>query len=105
LDLDDLGQRLREARRALKLTQVELGARAHVSRQTIDRLENSRTPEIGYRSLLRLLHVVGLDLRLTAYNQSRPTLEDLAHENEEAEAKARAGTEARARKDARRRPS
>jgi transcriptional regulator with XRE-family HTH domain len=83
MQIVEIGRRIRDGRRALGLTQVGLAASARVSRQTIDRLENGRTPEIGYRTLLRLLNAVGLDLRLTTYNERRPTLEDLARENEE----------------------
>lgn len=49
-------------------------------------LESGRLPELGVRKLLRILHAVGLDLRITSFNLKRPTLEDLIEE-EEAEAK------------------
>jgi transcriptional regulator with XRE-family HTH domain len=80
LDIEDIGRQVRASRRALKLAQPELGVRAEVSRQTIDRLENGRAGEIGYPSLLRILHAVGLDLRLAPLSQRRPTLDDLARE-------------------------
>jgi transcriptional regulator with XRE-family HTH domain len=79
----DLGAEVRDARRARGLTQLDLATRAGVSRPTIDRLENGRAADIGYRPLLRILNAVGLDLRLTTLNRGRPTLEDL-----EAEARA-----------------
>jgi hypothetical protein len=38
--------------------------------------------DIGYKRLSRILHALGLDLRLTELNQQRPTLEDLRAEEE-----------------------
>lgn len=41
-------------REALGLTQAELGARAGLSRVTINKIENGRVEDIGTKTLLRL---------------------------------------------------
>lgn len=82
MDLEEIGARLRAARKARGLTQTALGERAGVSRAQIDRLENGRLADVGVAALGRLLAVVGLELRLGDANRGRPTLEDLAREEE-----------------------
>ncbi len=77
MDLIDTGTKLKHARRAAGLSQTELAERANVSRARIDAIENGRAPEVGLKLLLRLLHTLGLDLRLVTFNNNRPTLEDL----------------------------
>lgn len=81
--LPALGGAVREARRALGLTQAELAARAGVSRLRVSQLETGRVREVGYRSLLRLLRAVQLDFRLSTYHRGRPTLDDLQAEGDE----------------------
>ncbi len=80
-DLDHIAQLIAVHRKRSRLTQHELASRAGVSRLLIAKLETGRYPEIGFTRLLRILHVLGLDLRITALNLSRPTLEDLQAEN------------------------
>ncbi len=82
-DLIELGEQIKETRRALKLTREELAKRAGVSRARIEALENKRASDIGYKNLLRILHAIGLDLRVTSLNLKRPTLEDLRAEEEQ----------------------
>lgn len=77
LDLQALGAAVREARRALGLTQAELAARAGMSRLRVSQIETGRVREVGYRALVRLLRAVRLDLRLSTYHHGRPTLDDL----------------------------
>ena len=79
-DLGEIAARIRVQRRALGLTQHELANRAKVSRALIAELETGRLPELGFKKLVRILHAVGLDLRLTTFNRQRPTLEDLVRE-------------------------
>jgi transcriptional regulator with XRE-family HTH domain len=81
--LTDLGAQVKRARRSLKLTRDELAKRAGVSRARIEALENQRAPDIGFKNLVRIMNAVGLDFRVTALNQQRPTLEDLRAEEEE----------------------
>jgi transcriptional regulator with XRE-family HTH domain len=86
IDLNEISTTIREHRKKLGLTQRELAQEARVSRALIAELESGRLPELGIRKLMRILHAVGLDLRLTSFNLKRPTLEDLL-EDEETEAK------------------
>ncbi len=83
--LIEVGQELRTARLAHGLTQVDLAKRAGIGRSTIARLETGRLPELGTGALRRLLQTVGLDLRVTAYNRGRPTLDELIQDNEQSE--------------------
>jgi hypothetical protein len=47
-------------------------------------LENGRISDIGFKKLMRVPNALGLDLRSTQLNDSRPTLEDLLQEEENA---------------------
>ena len=78
--LADVGEQIATARRGRRFTQLELAKRAGVSRPTIDLLENGRATEIGYSKLVRILAVLGLELRLHPITSERPTLDDLLEE-------------------------
>ncbi len=84
VDLIDLGQEIKKARRAQKLSQSELVQRSKVSRARLDALENGRISDIGFKNLMRVMNALGLDFRITQLNDSRPTLEDLIEEEENA---------------------
>jgi len=77
MDMTELGEQIKGARRAAGLSQSELAERAGVSRARIDAIENGRAPDAGIKLTLRMLRALGLDLRITTYNDKRPTLEDL----------------------------
>lgn len=81
LDLQSIGDNVRTARKAKRLTQSGLGALAGVSRAQIERLENGRAADMGFNLVLRLVRTLGLDLTLQAYNRGRPTLDDLVAED------------------------
>jgi transcriptional regulator with XRE-family HTH domain len=81
LDLQTIGEGVRAARKAKRLTQRALGEIAGVSRAQIERLENGRAADMGFGLVLRLIRAVGLDLSLQAFNHGRPTLDDLLAEN------------------------
>jgi transcriptional regulator with XRE-family HTH domain len=78
--LTEIGRQVASARKQKRLTQLELGTKAGVSRPTIDLLENGRATDIGYSRLSRILAVLGLELRLQPTSPSRPTLDDLLKE-------------------------
>ena len=82
-DLTDLARTVRESRKQQRLTQIQLAQDARVSRALVAQLESGRLPEIGIGKLTRILHVLGLDLRVTTLNLKRPTFEDLLHEGED----------------------
>jgi len=79
-DLVEIAERVRTERKRLRLTQNELASQAKVSRALLAELEAGRLPELGIKKLLRILRALGLDLRVTTFNQERPTLEDLLEE-------------------------
>ncbi|WP_159011451.1 XRE family transcriptional regulator [Bradyrhizobium sp. S69] len=84
MELIDLGGLVKKTRRAQKLSQGELVQRSKVSRARLDALENGRISDIGFKNLMRVMNALGLDLRVTQLNDSRPTLEDLVEEDENA---------------------
>lgn len=83
IGLDDIAEAIITHRKGQHLTQHQLAAQARVSRDLIAKLETGRLPELGVKKLLRILHAVGLDLRVTNLNLNRPTLEDLRAEEED----------------------
>jgi transcriptional regulator with XRE-family HTH domain len=62
--LYEIGQRIREQRRALGLTQVQLAKLSDLSRTTISQIENGKLGDLGYAKLSHLLSVLGLDLQV-----------------------------------------
>ncbi len=80
--LPSIAARVRPRRLERGYSQQELAQRAGVSRIAVDRLENGRLSDMRYRTLIKILSALGLDLRLTELNTSRPTLDDLRAENE-----------------------
>ena len=83
ISLAQIGRRIASARKTTGITQLELARKAGVSRPTIDLLENGRATEIGYSKLIRILAVLGLELRLQPVSAQRPTLDDLLKEESE----------------------
>ena len=82
MDLIELGERVKAVRKTMGWSQTKLAQVAGVSRARLEALENARLAEIGFKHLLRILHALDLDLRLTQFNRGRPTLEDLTSEAE-----------------------
>lgn len=61
--LSEIGQRIKEQRRALGLTQEQLAKLSELSRTTINQMENGTLVDLGYAKLSHLLAVLGLDLQ------------------------------------------
>jgi transcriptional regulator with XRE-family HTH domain len=80
MDLIELGERVKATRKAKRWSQTKLAEKSGVSRARIEALENARVAEIGFKHLMRVMHALDLDLRITQLNRGRPTLEDLAAE-------------------------
>lgn len=80
MDLIELGERVKAARKSRGWSQTKLAQAADVGRARLEALENARLAEIGFKHLLRILNALDLDLRLTQLNRGRPTLEDLIAE-------------------------
>lgn len=79
--LQDMAALIKAQRTARGWSRDELGARAGVSRSQIERIENDRAPDIGVRTLWRLLTALGHDLRASPANAGRPTLGELLAED------------------------
>lgn len=82
LSLSDIASAIRAARRARGLSQDQLARAAKVSRDRIAKLETGKLPEIGFKTLQRLLHALELDLRIIPLATRRPTLDDLLTEED-----------------------
>jgi transcriptional regulator with XRE-family HTH domain len=82
LNLTSLGEEVARRRKAQRLRQADLAAKAGVSRGTIESLENGRLGELGIRKVVKILSVLGLDLVLREADKRRPTLDDLVKEDE-----------------------
>ena len=70
MDLDDLANTIKTARKAHRLTQRALAERAGLSVPLITNLETGKLSELGFTKLMRILHALDLDLRLTEFNRS-----------------------------------
>ena len=80
MDLVELGERVKAARKSKGWSQTRLAQTAGISRARLEALENARLAEMGIKHLLRILNALDLDRRLTQFNRGRPTLEDLVAE-------------------------
>jgi transcriptional regulator with XRE-family HTH domain len=79
MTLDEIGSRLREARKARRLSQGELAQSLGMSRATVSAIENGTVGEIGVRKLIALATALGLELTIEA-RPTRPTLQQLREE-------------------------
>lgn len=86
MNLEEIGRRMRQARKARKLTLEAVAEASGVSRVTLGQIETNQIPEIGTRKLMRALEVVGLEIAVKPLSPM-PTLDDL---NEWAEDESRA---------------
>ena len=81
LDLATLGKQISTKRRRLNWSQLDLARKAHVSRATVDALENGRLGELGFSKLTNIMAALGLELKLHEAGLRRPTLEELREED------------------------
>jgi len=79
LMLFDIGQQIRAERKRRKLSQADLARLLRMSRTTISQIENGTVQEIGVRKLIRILDVLGLELRVRSAG-APPTLDELRQE-------------------------
>ena len=80
----DIGNEIKNARKQRKLTREKLAELSGLSRARIEALENGRVSDMGFKRVLTLMNIVGLDFRLTTFNNKRPTLEDIIEEDDSA---------------------
>lgn len=66
-----MGERIKRLREAKGLTQEELGRRCGVSKSAVSQWENGDTQNLRLTSLLKLLDVLGTDLRYLVYGADR----------------------------------
>ena len=67
----ELGAYIRAARKARRLTQIQLAAHANISRSAIQRLEEGRGAA-NLATAFKLLHILSLDLAVIPRGGSRP---------------------------------
>lgn len=82
LSLLSLGSVIAERRKERHLRQIDLAQKAHVSRATIDALENGRLGELGVGKITRILSALDLDLTVGDARKRRPTLDELMQEDQ-----------------------
>ena len=79
MDIQEIGQKLHEARKSLRRTQAEVAAPLGMSRATVSGIENGTVSEIGVRKLMALCASLGLALSVAPRDQ-RPTFFELREE-------------------------
>jgi HTH-type transcriptional regulator/antitoxin HipB len=79
MDVQQIGRKLREARKSLGRTQAEVAAPLGMSRATVSAIENGTVSEIGVRKLMALCASLGLALSVAPRDQ-RPTFFELREE-------------------------
>ena len=65
MNLQEIGAQIRRSRLARGLTQAQLAAAAHITRTTLNRLENGLLRDLGVRKVAALLDQLGLGLAVT----------------------------------------
>ena len=68
--LQELGEVVASARKALGLRQKEVAARAGISPEALLRFERGHAVEFGSRKLLTVLAVLGMEINFTALRKS-----------------------------------
>jgi transcriptional regulator with XRE-family HTH domain len=79
--LSEIGHHIRQARKQRRMSQAELAALLGMSRTTIGQIEHGTVREVGVRKIIRLLEVLGLELRVRPAGRP-PTLDELRDEEE-----------------------
>lgn len=79
MEMDELGQAVKNQRKALGLSQEAVASVNGMSRVTLSNFENGKLPELGVRKLMAVCSTLGLELVLKEAT-SRPTLRDLVEE-------------------------
>ena len=77
--LFDIGQQIRAERKRRRLSQADLAKLLKMSRTTISQIESGTVQDIGVRKLIRILEVLGLELRVRSAG-APPTLDELREE-------------------------
>jgi len=83
LTLNSIGERIAVRRKTLGLSQAALAKQAKVGHSTLDALENGRLGELGLSKIIKLLSVLGMELKIQETSGRRPTLEELTEEDQD----------------------
>ncbi len=81
MSMEEIGQRIRQARKSRKLSQSDLAQQLGMSRATISGIENGTVREIGIRKIMAICAALGLAL-LAQEKSRRPTLQQLMQEQQ-----------------------
>lgn len=81
MTLLSIGEQIAARRKALGLSQAALAKQAKVGHSTLDALENGRLGELGFSRIVRILSVLGLELKIQETAGRRPTLDELMEED------------------------
>jgi transcriptional regulator with XRE-family HTH domain len=74
MDIIQIGQKVKEKRESIKLTQAQLASLSKVSRMTINALENGHLKEIGITKLLSIIELLDMTLDFKDHPSSKDTL-------------------------------
>ena len=77
--LFEIGEKIRNKRKLLKITQDRMAKELAMSRATISQIESGTVQEIGIRKLIRILEYLDLELRVRPAG-APPTLDELRDE-------------------------
>ena len=80
IDIVEIAERVRAARKVRKMTQLQLAERSGVSQRQIVAFENGQAPNLGFISIVRILRAVGLELQVVEAKSRQPKFEDLLAE-------------------------
>jgi DNA-binding XRE family transcriptional regulator len=82
MDLLELGELVKAARKEQKMTQENLSQISGVSRPTISAFEKGGMFDMNFSTVQRLVEGVGLTLKTATKNRGRPTFEELKAEKD-----------------------
>ncbi|WP_340152075.1 helix-turn-helix domain-containing protein [uncultured Sneathiella sp.] len=80
MDIFEIGTEIRKQRQQQGMRQVDLAAKARISRSILVALETGKLPELGFGKICALLAALGHTLTIAPAKSRRPTLEDLRND-------------------------
>lgn len=72
MELEEIGHEIRRSRLSRGLTQAQLAQAAHITRTTLNQLENGAIKDLGIRKVQALLDQVGLAILIDRTPQPKP---------------------------------
>lgn len=82
MNLQSLGELVRDTRKSKGLNQAQVAEWAGINRATLSRLESGTLAEMGVGKLERVLSVLGLAIEVVPARSLRPTLDELVEEQD-----------------------